>query len=78
VTALIVALGGLDNVKTVEARSTRLLIDVKDAGGMKEDAFGSLGLRGMVKTGPGRLQVLIGPEADAVAKALSRQVEESA
>jgi PTS system N-acetylglucosamine-specific IIC component len=78
VTALIVALGGLDNVKTVEARSTRVLIYLKDAGGMKEDAFGSLGLRGMVKTGPGRLQVLIGPEADAVAKALSRQVEESA
>jgi PTS system N-acetylglucosamine-specific IIC component len=74
VTALLAALGGAGNIQTVEARSTRLLIEVEDAAAIQEDAFQSLDVRGVVKTAAG-VHVVIGPEAAAVAADISRQMK---
>jgi PTS system N-acetylglucosamine-specific IIC component len=79
VTALITALGGVDNINRVQARSTRLLIDVNDAAEIQEEVvLKSIGIRGFVKTGAMGVQVLVGPEADAVAAALSHRIKQTA
>ena len=71
VTALLAALGGSANIKAVEARSSRVLIDVNDLSQVRDDAFSSLDVRGVVKTSVGGVQVVIGPDAELVAAALS-------
>ena len=70
VAALASALGGAGNIKSVEVRSTRLLIDLNNTRSIEEGALKTSGARGVVNTGPARIQVLIGPEAGAVAAAL--------
>ena len=74
VSTLITALGGPANIKTAQARSTRVLIDVRDSNGIEEGAFDALGVRGFVKTGSESVQLLVGPEAEAVAAALTRRI----
>jgi len=60
------ALGGSSNLKSVDACTTRLRLDLADLAAIDEPALRSLGARGIVRPGGSALQVVLGPIADQV------------
>lgn len=58
------ALGGKENILTLDACATRLRLEVKNADAVDAEALKRLGARGVVKGAAGSVQVVIGPEAD--------------
>ena len=60
------ALGGKDNIKTIDACATRLRVEVAHDDQVNADALKKLGARGVVKGAAGSVQVVIGPEADLI------------
>lgn len=58
------ALGGKENIVTLDACATRLRLEVKNVNLVDADALKQLGARGVVKNDTGSVQVVIGPEAD--------------
>jgi PTS system N-acetylglucosamine-specific IIC component len=69
--ALVTALGGRANVVSVETRSSRLLIGVAKSELVDEAAAIAAGARAAVKTGAGRVHVIVGRNAVDVGRALS-------
>ena len=65
--AFIAALGGADNLKSVDACTTRLRLTLTYRDSIDEAALRALGSRGVVKLGNDGLQVVLGPIADQVA-----------
>jgi PTS system N-acetylglucosamine-specific IIC component len=65
--ALLAALGGQGNLASVTAKSSRLLIEVKDAGKVVQADLKQRAPRGAVQTAPNRWQVLAGPDAEQLA-----------
>jgi PTS system N-acetylglucosamine-specific IIC component len=63
----VVALGGAANLKSIDACTTRLRLDLADSIAVNEPALRALGARGIVRPGGNALQVVIGPIADQVA-----------
>jgi PTS system N-acetylglucosamine-specific IIC component len=64
--AFIGALGGAANLKSVDACTTRLRLEVVDNAKVDENALKALGARGLIKPAPGSVQVVLGPEADII------------
>lgn len=60
----VAALGGKENILTLDACATRLRLEVKDGALVNTDELKRLGARGVVKNDAGSVQVVIGPEAD--------------
>jgi N-acetylglucosamine PTS system EIICBA or EIICB component len=67
---VLAALGGRENIKELDASSTRVRVSVVNPGMVNESALRALGLRGVARPTPGRLHLLIGPGADAALAAL--------
>ena len=63
----IAALGGADNLTSVDACTTRLRLVVARREAINEDALRKLGARGVVKLGSDGVQVVLGPIADQIA-----------
>ncbi len=63
----VAALGGVGNLKNVDACTTRLRLKVVDNNLIREADLKALGARGLVKPAPGSVQVVLGPIADMVA-----------
>ncbi|MCQ4145691.1 N-acetylglucosamine-specific PTS transporter subunit IIBC [Vogesella sp. AC12] len=63
----IAALGGAGNLKSVDACTTRLRLQVGRNELMDEAALKALGSRGLIKPAAGSVQVVLGPEAEIVA-----------
>jgi PTS system N-acetylglucosamine-specific IIC component len=63
----IAALGHADNLRAVEACTTRLRLVVSDASRLDEAALKNLGARGVLRLGDGAVQVVVGPIADQLA-----------
>ncbi len=61
------ALGGHDNVTTIDACITRLRLTLKDRSLADEVVLKKLGAKGVVKLGENNLQVILGPLAEIVA-----------
>ncbi|WP_147693252.1 N-acetylglucosamine-specific PTS transporter subunit IIBC [Vogesella mureinivorans] len=61
------ALGGAANLKSVDACTTRLRLQVVSNDAIDEAALKALGSRGMIKPAAGSVQVVLGPEAELVA-----------
>ena len=61
------ALGGHDNVTTIDACITRLRLTLKDRSIVDEAVLKKLGAKGVVKLGENNLQVILGPLAEIVA-----------
>jgi N-acetylglucosamine PTS system EIICBA or EIICB component len=61
------ALGGNQNLKLVDACTTRLRLEVADDSLVNEPALRTLGARGIIRPGRNVLQVVIGPQAEIVA-----------
>jgi PTS system N-acetylglucosamine-specific IIC component len=68
--ALLAALGGATNLARVEAVSSRLVIEVKDATTVDEAGLGGAGFRGVARLRANTWHVIVGPEAAAVAASL--------
>ncbi|WP_199154011.1 N-acetylglucosamine-specific PTS transporter subunit IIBC [Chromobacterium sp. ASV23] len=65
--AFIDALGGAANLKSVDACTTRLRLQVASNEQVNEAALKALGSRGLIKPAAGSVQVVLGPEADLIA-----------
>jgi PTS system N-acetylglucosamine-specific IIC component len=65
--AFILALGGAENLLSVDACTTRLRLRVVANDVLDEAALKSLGARGLVRLARDSVQVVLGPEADLVA-----------
>ena len=63
----VLALGGRENLATVDACMTRLRLTLKDPNAIDETQLRALGARGFVRPGGNALQVVLGPIADQVA-----------
>lgn len=61
------ALGGHDNLTSIDACITRLRLTLKDRSVANEDVLKKLGAKGVVKLGENNLQVILGPLAEIVA-----------
>ncbi len=68
--SLVAALGGRQNIRELDASSTRVRIGLVDPKAVDERTLRSLGLRGVARPAPGRIHLLIGPDADAALAAL--------
>ena len=64
------ALGGAGNLKVVDACTTRLRLVLADPTRVDRDRLAALGARGVLDLGGGRVQVVVGPEADQLASAI--------
>jgi len=69
--ALVAALGGRDNIAAVTAHSTRLSLQLRDTAAIDADRIKSAGARAAVAVGDCTWHVIVGPQADATAQALS-------
>jgi PTS system N-acetylglucosamine-specific IIC component len=65
--AFVLALGGSQNLKSIDACTTRLRLVVGDQSLVNEPRLRALGAIGIVRPSPEGLQVVLGPIADAVA-----------
>lgn len=66
--ALLEALGGAGNVKSVLVRSSRLLLDVISVERLDDAALSRLGVRGVARIAPTAAHVILGPTAEAMAQ----------
>lgn len=62
----VIALGGAQNLKSIDACMTRLRLSLVDIDAIDEPALKRLGARGIVRPGGDSLQVVLGPMADQV------------
>ena len=65
---LLFLLGGRANLVNMVARSSRLVVDVKDPAKVAEAALRDFAPRGLVRIAPARWQIIIGPDAPAWAQ----------
>ncbi len=63
----VAALGGAGNLRTIDACTTRLRLELVDLATIDEPALRTLGARGLFRPGDHGLQVVLGPIADQVA-----------
>jgi PTS system N-acetylglucosamine-specific IIC component len=68
------ALGGAGNLVAVEACTTRLRLVVADQAAVDEAALKALGARGFVRPSKQDLQVVLGPQADDVAREIRAEL----
>lgn len=68
--ALLTALGGKNNLTSIDACITRLRLTLEDISKVDEAQLKALGSKGNVKLGDNGLQVVLGPEAELIAEAM--------
>ncbi len=73
--AYIEALGGRDNILTVDNCVTRLRLNVKDNSVVTDKKLTSLGARGVIRPGKGSIQVIIGTNVQFVADAVKAELK---
>jgi PTS system N-acetylglucosamine-specific IIC component len=66
---IIEALGGKDNIVTLDNCATRLRVDLKDASIVDDAVFKPAGAKGVMKAGKTGVQVIIGLKVQSVADA---------
>ena len=70
--AIAVALGGMDNIESVEAVAiTRLRVSLRDGGRINERALDRAGVTGMMHVANGLVHVIVGEDAEGYAAALT-------
>ncbi|MCF0148515.1 MAG: PTS transporter subunit EIIC [Clostridium sp.] len=73
--AYIEALGGKDNILTVDNCVTRLRLNVKDNSVVADKKLTSLGARGIIRPGKGSIQVIVGTNVQFVADAVKAELK---
>ena len=69
------ALGGKDNILTVDNCVTRLRLSVKDNGIINDSKLKSLGARGVIRPTKGAVQVIVGTNVQFVADAIRAKLK---
>ena len=64
------ALGGKENIKSIDNCITRLRIEVKDSSNVNEKKIKAAGASGVIRPSKGSVQVVIGPQVQFVADAM--------
>jgi N-acetylglucosamine PTS system EIICBA or EIICB component len=74
----VTALGGRGNLRSVDACTTRLRLEILSQEHVNEAALRRLGAHGFVRPSPNLLQVVLGPVADQVAERIRQQLRAGA
>ncbi|WP_318470980.1 PTS transporter subunit EIIC [Photobacterium leiognathi] len=72
--AYIEALGGEENIVSVDACITRLRLGVNDTNLLNDDALKAMGAKGIVRIGNQSAQVILGPKAEAIANSIKMAI----
>ncbi|MBV9621364.1 MAG: PTS transporter subunit EIIC [Gammaproteobacteria bacterium] len=72
---LLAALGGAANVRGVQPSASRVLVGVADDALVDPVALARLPVRALARPAPGRLHLILGPEAGRVAEALRQPLD---
>ena len=72
--AILDGLGGRQNIDTLDNCVTRLRVEVKDSGAVKDDVLKSAGAKAVVRTGGNSVQVVIGLKVQKVADELRKMM----
>lgn len=72
--AYITALGGKDNITSVDNCATRLRLNLKDPSQVNEAALKRAGAKGVIKVGGTAVQVIVGTNVEFVADDIKRQL----
>lgn len=70
VEAILIGLGGKDNILSLDNCVTRLRIEVKDGNAVRKELLIKAGAKGVIRPGQNSVQVVIGPKVQRVASAL--------
>ncbi|MBS5886164.1 MAG: N-acetylglucosamine-specific PTS transporter subunit IIBC [Clostridium sp.] len=73
--AYIQALGGKENIVSVDNCVTRLRLGVKDNTIIKDKSLTALGARGVIRPGKGNIQVIVGTNVQFVADAIKAELK---
>ena len=73
--AYIAALGGKENLTSVDACTTRLRLNVLDNAIIDDTALKQIGARGVLRPSANTVQVIIGPEADTLASEIRSRIQ---
>ena len=74
----VAALGGMDNLSSIDACTTRLRLNVRDQSLVDDIRLKQLGARGLIRPSAHDLQVIIGPTADQLAREMRQAGDEDA
>ena len=66
------AIGGLDNVTSIDSCITRLRLTLKDTSVVDEHIVKALGASGMMRMGEKNLQIILGPKAEIIAEEMKK------
>ncbi|MFG6147730.1 N-acetylglucosamine-specific PTS transporter subunit IIBC [Halobacillus sp. B23F22_1] len=69
------ALGGADNIKSLDYCTTRLRLQMDERDKVNEKALKSYGARGVMKVGKQNLQVIVGTSVEFLAEAMRKRME---
>ena len=72
---ILMALGGPENLKALDACITRLRLTVNDIGKVNESALKGLGSAGIMKAAGGNLQVIFGTESDLIKEEMKKLIQ---
>ncbi|CAA6815073.1 MAG: PTS system, N-acetylglucosamine-specific IIA component (EC / PTS system, N-acetylglucosamine-specific IIB component (EC / PTS system, N-acetylglucosamine-specific IIC component (EC [uncultured Sulfurovum sp.] len=72
--AFITALGGKDNIVNTDACITRLRMSVKDSTILKDEAFTTLGAKGVIRPNETTIQVVLGTKAEGIAEKIKEYI----
>ncbi|MFT4252810.1 MAG: PTS transporter subunit EIIB, partial [Caulobacter sp.] len=73
--SLLPGLGGLSNIRAVSACSSRLRLELADPSKLGEAALKAAGVRALVRLDGPVVHLVLGPNAEAVAKAMGEGVK---
>jgi PTS system N-acetylglucosamine-specific IIC component len=68
------ALGGSENIKSVEACITRLRLEVEDSNKLDENRLKQLGATGVLKANKTNAQVVVGTKAELIAEKIKKEL----
>ena len=70
--AIYKALGGKENVKSIDNCITRLRLEVKDSSNINVNKIKAAGASGVIRPSKDSVQVIIGPQVEFVAEAMKK------
>lgn len=73
--AYIEALGGKDNIKSVESCITRLRLEVEDSSKIDEKTLQTLGATGVLKANKNNAQIVVGTKAEMIADDIKKELK---
>jgi PTS system N-acetylglucosamine-specific IIC component len=68
--AFIEALGGIENIRHTDACNTRLRMSVNDSSILLDEAFITLGAKGVIRPDKKSIQIVLGTRAEGVAESI--------